>query len=309
MKTLPIQQLGRTVSRLALGSGTFSTARREEVFALLDHYRSLGGNLIDTASAYQGGRSERVIGQWLARRGDRAEIIIMDKGCVEPDSLTPAGIRQAISGGLQRLDTPCLDLWIVHRDHPEVSVRLVVDTLTEEIERGHIRAYGVSNWPVPRTAAALEYADSHGLHGPAISSPHLSLAVPMQPLWPNCLHATRHDIAWHAAQNIPLLAWSPLGHGFFSDHPGPEPDSDERVARSYHNAENLERLARARRLGAEKGATAAQVALAYVLSLPAPTVAIVGAQTVAEVESCAVASEIQLSHAELDWLSLEAPAR
>jgi aryl-alcohol dehydrogenase-like predicted oxidoreductase len=309
MQSLYLQQLERPVSRIGLGSASFKHERRAMAFALLDAYHRLGGNVIDTAATYNEGEAEMVIGGWLAARGARSEIVLMDKGCRDDGELTPKGIRQAIGDSLRRFHTGCLDLWVVHRDHPTVPVPPVVDTLNEEIERGRIRAFGLSNWPRPRLAAAIEYAEKRGLRGPAVSSPHLCLAVPMEPLWANCLHATEDDIAWHATAGLALFAWSPLGHGFFSDHSGPFEESGEWVRRSYHNRENLERRARAEQLAKEKGVTVAQIALAYVLNLPAPTVALVGALTVQEVESAAVAADMPLSHTELDWLTLKADSR
>jgi len=307
--TLVVPELRSEVSRLALGSATFSLRRRATVFEVLDAYRGWGGRLIDSARSYGEGEAERALGRWLAERGCRGEMVLMDKGCREEGSLTAEGIREAIGVSLARLGTGYLDLWVVHRDHPEVPVEVLVEAANEHVAEGRIRGYGVSNWPVERIAAARSYAEERGLRGLAISSPHLSLAVPMEPLWANCLFASEEDVAWHAEVGLPLLAWSPLGHGFFSEHSGPEPDSEERVERCYHNEENMEKLARARKLAEEKEVTAAQIALAYVLNLAGPIAAVVGAQSAAEVQSCAAATEIELSEGEMDWLGLKRAER
>ncbi len=309
MKTVHIPQIGCAVSTIGLGTAALSGAAAGTAFAILDTYRRLAGNLIDTAKMYHQGESEAVIGEWLATRGLRDAVIVMDKACGEENSLTPDGIRAAIGGCLQRLRTDHLDIFTIHRDHPDVGVELVVDVLSEEIAAGRIRSYGLSNWPVPRLAAAIDYARTHGLQGPAVSSIHVSLAIPVQPLWPYCLHASEEDLAWHAEAGLPLLAWSPLGHGFLSDHPWPSEESEDIVARSYHNDENLERLFRARHLAQEKGFTIAQIALAYVVNLQAPIVAVVGALTPDEVESAFAAADIALSHEETSWLSLKTPSR
>ncbi len=309
MKTVPIPRIGGAVSTIGLGTAALSGAAAGTAFAILDTYRRLGGNLIDTAKIYHEGESEAVIGEWLAARGPREAVIVMDKACVEEGSLTPDGIRAAIGGCLQRLRTDYLDIFTIHRDHPDVGAELVVDVSSEQIAAGRIRSYGLSNWPVARVAAAIEYARTHGLHAPAVSSLHVSLAVPIRPLWPYCLHASEEDLAWHAKAALPLLAWSPLGHGFLSDHAWPSEESEDIVARSYHNDENLERLSRARHLAEEKGSTVAQIALAYVLNLQAPVVAVIGALTPEEVESAFAAAEITLSREETSWLSLKARSR
>lgn len=278
-------------------------------FAVLDTYRGLGGNLLDTAKGYGEGAAERLVGRWLAARGARGDMMLMDKGCLDEGSLTRAGIAEGIGGGLERLDTDHLDLFVVHRDHPEVPPGPVVEAMNEEIAAGRIAGFGVSNWPVERVEAALDYAAGRGLHGPAISSVHVSLAVPAVPLWPNCLHATEADLSWHRRTGMPLLAWSPLAHGFLTDHRGPAEDSDERIARSYHNEANLERRRRGEQLAEEKGVTLAQVALAYVLGLPAPIIAIVGALMPEEVESCVASTEVEVSPREVRWLSLKCESR
>jgi len=309
MNTLLIPELKTEVSRFALGCATFSLRQRATAYEVVDAYRGVGGNLIDTAKSYGGGDSERALGRWLTERGSRNEVVLMDKGCREDGSLTANGIREAIEVSLARLGTRYLDLWVVHRDHPDTPVQVLVETVNEQVEEGRIRGYGLSNWSVSRIAAARKYAEEKELRGPAISSLHLSLAAPMEPLWSNCLHASEEEVASHAEMGLPLLAWSPLGHGFFSDHSGPEPDSDERVERCYRNEENMEKLARARKLAEEKGVTAAQIALAYVLNLPGPIVAVVGAQSAREVQSCAAATEIELSEGEMAWLGLKAAER
>jgi aryl-alcohol dehydrogenase-like predicted oxidoreductase len=75
--------------------------------------------------------------------------------------------------------------------------------------------------------------------------------------------------------------------------------------RVYHSKENFERLARARKLAAAYGLKAVQIALAYVLNLPAPTVALVGPASVEELDSCVAASEVKLTQPEMQWLNLK----
>jgi aryl-alcohol dehydrogenase-like predicted oxidoreductase len=81
------------------------------------------------------------------------------------------------------------------------------------------------------------------------------------------------------------------------------------VARSYNNDENFERLSRARQLAGEKGVTAAETAIAYVLNLPAPVIAVVGALVREEVCSAFAASGIELSAADMEWLDLKTGSR
>lgn len=304
LKTVFVKELGRAVSCLGIGSMIFSPERKGLVFELLDRFREHGGNLIDTAEVYGGGKSEAAIGLYMAERGCRADWVILDKGCAAVSLVTPENIRKAIAGNLQRLGTDYLDLWLAHRDNPAVPVGDIVETLNDEVARGRIRAFGGSNWTVARIREANEYAARKGLRGIAVSSPHVCLATAAEPFWPDCTQASEADIAWHAASGVPLIAWSSQGRGFFLDSSGPDDPSTD-LRRVYHPIPgNFEKLSRARALARAKGLTTVQVALAWVLSLRAPIAALVGPATIAEVDSCAAAAQVKLSEAEIAWLEL-----
>lgn len=306
MKILHVKELNRDVSLLGLGSDWFSREVQDQVFEVLDQYRSVGGNLIDAAEVYGGGESERTIGEWLAARGGRAHVIILDKGChYPPHELSPRAISTSITRCLERLGTGYLDLWAFHRDKPEQPVGPLVETLNEEVAKGRIRAFGASNWAPARIAEANQYAAKRGLMGMAFSSPNVALATPQEPYWAGCTHATEEDIAWHAGVGLPLIAWSAQARRFFLDSSSAENTSDEDLVRVYHSRDNFEKLRRARELAKAKGVTAIQIALAYVLNLPAPLIALIGPHRVSELESSVAATDILLTPAEMDWLALK----
>ena len=305
MDTVHIEALGRSVSRLGMGSMIFSPERKELVFELLDRFREHGGNLIDSSEVYGGGESEKAIGLYFAERGCREDWVMLDKGCADVSLVDPDNVRRAIRVNLERLGTDYIDLWVAHRDNPATPIGDIVETLNEERAAGRIRAFGGSNWTRERIDAANEYADRHGLMGMCCSSPNVCLAIPNEPWWPDCTHATDDDVAWSAETGIPLFAWSSQGRGFFLDDCSPENTANEALVRVYHNADNFERLRRARRLAADKGLAPIQIALAYVLNLPSPTIGLVGPATTAEVDSCVEASRLKLTEAEKDWLNLK----
>ncbi|MCC6442795.1 MAG: aldo/keto reductase [Armatimonadetes bacterium] len=299
--------LNREVSRLGMGTMIFSPARPELVCELLAAFLALGGNLIDSAQVYGG--SEAAIGMWLAHRGRRDDVILLDKGCHPPVRITPETIRQAVSAHLEKMGTDYIDIWMMHRDDLDAPIESIVDTCNEEIANGRIRSYGGSNFSLARLKATNEYAARHGLRGMDFSSPNLCLAIPKEPFWAGCTHATQEDIAWHRETGVPLIAWSSQGRGFFREESGPENASNPDLVRVYHNEENFERLARAREMARRKNVTVTQIALAYVLNVPAPTIALVGPENVSEVESCVRATHINLSEAEMDWLTLRRDER
>lgn len=303
MKTLHIPELKREVSRLGAGSMFCSMERLEEAIEVYDAFFAAGGNLIDTAEVYG---TEPVIRAWMSRRGNRADVVILEKGCHHPEyELSIPKIHETITKNLEALGTDYIDLWGFHRDNPEVPVEAIVDALNEEVARGRILAFGGSNWTITRLCAANAYAAKHGLMGFAISSPHLCLAQAMEPFWRGCTIAADMDLEWHRHTGMPLVSWSSQGRGFFGDDSSPDNTAKKDLVRVYHNEDNFLRLERARQLARARGVAPIQIALAYVLNVNAPTIALVGPETVEQVQSCVRATEIALSEAEIEWLTLK----
>jgi aryl-alcohol dehydrogenase-like predicted oxidoreductase len=154
----------------------------------------------------------------------------------------------------------------------------------------------------------MEYAAGRGLRPPSVSSVHVTLAVPVSPVWGHKA-ATEGDLRWYAQVGMPVISWAPLAHGFFSDQPKPFGDSDENVRGWYASEENYERRARARACAGERGVTLAEIALAYVWHLPGQIVSIVGALNAEQVGSAYAAEYIRLSENEMKWLNLECGSR
>jgi aryl-alcohol dehydrogenase-like predicted oxidoreductase len=292
---LRLEPLELPLSRLALGTLGFSLKTQDRDYALFDAWLEAGGTVIDTAHVYEDGDAERVLGRWLADRpGARERIVLVTKGA-HPDGdrrrVTPADIAADLRDSMERLGGP-VDLYLLHRDDPDVEVGEIVDALDAHRRAGEIRAFGVSNWTLPRIDAANAYAAERGVAGIACNSPHLSLAVQNAPPWPGCLSATdAGSRAWHERTGMPLLAWSAQAAGFFA---GARTDV-------YDNPDNRERRARAGQLG-----DANAVALAWVLAQPFPTVAVVGPHSVEHLHASLAALDVELSADEVRWLNLEA---
>ncbi len=305
----PFAPLQRDLSRLVLGSMVFSSDDLANTFALLDAWREVGGNVIDTAHLYRGGDSERALGRWLEARGCREEVVLIAKGAhhnQDRKRVTPEDITCDLRDSLARLRTDYADLYILHRDDPEVPVGVIVQALNEHRRAGRIRAFGGSNWSTARLDEANAYAREHGLEGFTASSPHLSLAVPAGEIWQGCVDARSPEaLAWYQRTQMPLFAWSSQARGFFSGRFTPEtPERDETVTRVYFSPENWERLRRARELGGQRGFSATEVALAWVLHQPFPVFPLIGPATVAELRSSTRALELELSPEEVAWLDL-----
>ena len=303
MEYLRIDPLEQPLSRLALGTLGFTPGTRDRDYAVLDAWVEAGGTVIDTAHVYEDGDAERLLGLWMRDRpGVRERIVIVTKGA-HPDGdrarVTPADIASDLRESIERLGGP-VDLYLLHRDDPGVDVGTVIDALDAHRRAGELRAFGVSNWTLPRIEEANAHAAARGVAGICCNSPHLSLAVQNEAPWPDCLSATDAESrAWHARTGMPLLAWSAQAGGYFAGAAGES-------SPVYDNAANRERRARAEQLGRRSGHSANAVALAWVLAQPFPVVAIVGTHNVEHLAASLEALDVVLSAEEVRWLNLEA---
>lgn len=301
--------LDRDLSRLVLGSMVFKTDALELTFELLDTWKALGGNVVDTAHLYSGGSSERALGQWLESRGGREDLVILAKGAhhnVDRRRVTPEDITCDLRDTLARLKTDYVDLYVLHRDDPAVPVGPIVEILNEHKRVGRIRSFGGSNWTPARLDEANAYAAERGLEGFTCSSPHLSLAVPNGIVWEGCVDARDPESrAWYARTRMPLFAWSSQARGFFSGAFTPENvGENDLMSRVYDSPGNWERLRRAEELGRRRGFSAIQVALAWVLHQPFPVFPLIGPATADELNSCVGALDLELTPEDVGWLDL-----
>ncbi len=319
-----IPGLKKPVGRVIQGTTMFgSDLDEKQSFVLLDQVYELGCNAIDTAHVYCGGDSERIIGRWLQSRGLHDKVVIITKGAAHSQDrrrLTPFDIASDLHDSLARLQTDCIDLYLLHRDDPAVSVELIVDSLNEHLVSGHLQAFGTSNWSHERIEAANAYAHSNGLTPFVASSPQYSLADSLAEPWPLCLSisgpAGVPARTWYTQTQMPLLIWSPLASGFFSGrfrrdnlHLFGKREWDEVAIRTYANESNFERLDRAGMLADEKGLSTAQIALAYVMNQPMHLFAIVGPHSAEKFQANMEASEVELTQQEMDWLDLKIDQR
>jgi aryl-alcohol dehydrogenase-like predicted oxidoreductase len=310
-----IPGVAKSVARLVQGTTRISSADQAGSFAVLDEVLALGGTTFDTAHGYGRGDVERTLGRWIRDRAVRDQVVIIGKGAHPYDGrqrVTPTDITNDLHESLERLQTDMIDLYLLHRDDPSVAVGPLVEVLNEHQRAGKIGAFGGSNWSPARLQEANEYAAAHGLTPFTASSPNFSLAEQQRPAWEGCItisgpwgQAARD---WYAATRMPVFAWSSLAGGFFSGRFQRDNLAsftsyfDTNCVDTYCVESNFARLDRAQRLGAERGLTAAQVALAYVLSQPLEIYALVGCDTGAEFAENLAATALRLTPAELAWL-------
>jgi aryl-alcohol dehydrogenase-like predicted oxidoreductase len=315
---------GCSVSTLALGTMTFGSETDEDgARAQLDGFVAAGGNLIDTADVYSGGASEEIVGRWLATSSPevRDAVVIATKGRFRmgPDAndlgLSRRHLQRAVDGSLRRLGVDCIDLYQVHAWDPMTPLDETLRALDDMVRVGKIRYVGLSNFTGWQIQKAVGLARMHGLAAPITLQPQYNLLV-REIEWeivPACLDA-----------GLGLLPWSPLGGGWLTGkyqrdtapvgatRLGEDPDRGvEAYSRRSTQDRTWDVIDVVRRVADERGASMAQVALAWLVDRPGVTSVILGARTVDQLQDNLAAATLHLHPAEtaaLDVASDPSPA-
>ncbi|MBO0981726.1 aldo/keto reductase [Microbacterium sp. SD291] len=297
-----IPGVGKRVSRLVMGVDNQPDLAHAS--AVFDVYAEQGGNVFDTAYIYGDGELEGRLGRWIANRGVREDVVVITKGGHTPHC-DPESVSRQLLESLERQGTDYADIYMLHRDNPDVPVGEFVDVLDEHARAGRIRVFGGSNWSPERIDEANAYAAANGRQGFGVVSDHFGLAEAYDVPWEGCVHVT--DAAskrWLEERQIPLLPWSSQARGFFAGRAHPDDLSDSELVRCYYSDDNFERLRRAEHLGAERGVPTTAIALAYVLAQPFPTFPLFGPRTIEETRSSMRGLTVDLTPEEVEWLNL-----
>lgn len=323
------------VSRIAFGTATpkmFAAFRSvygeapdfedrlQTAFHLLDEMYALGINCFDCADHY----GEEPLGEWLEARGLRDKVVILAKGAHHNrwrKRVTDFDILHDAHNTLAKLKTDCLDMYLLHRDDPEVPVGPIIDVLNRLRDEGKIGVFGASNWTLERFQEANDYALKHGLQPFTVVSPNFGLADQVNDPWGGgCVTISgpsqRAARSFYAENGIPVFAYSPMARGFFSgafDSAHPERAAafmDEAGMKGYACAENFERLRRCELLAQERGVPVAQIAMAWIFNQqPLEVYALSGSTRVDNMRMNIAASAFALSPQECRWLDLETQSR
>jgi aryl-alcohol dehydrogenase-like predicted oxidoreductase len=324
-----MRRLGRTemsISAICLGSMTWGEQNTEtEAFEQLDHARAAGINFIDTAEMYPTapraetfGRTEQIIGNWLADRGGRDKTVIATK-VTGPGSRFPymrdgkprlnrTHVTAAIEASLKRLRTDYIDLYQLHwpdrgggsfgtlgyKHDPQAEETPIAETLAvldDLVRAGKVRTIGVSNerpWGVMRFLGLAEAG-----RGPRI----VSIQNPYS-LLNRSFETSLAEVA--TRESCSLLAYAPLGAGTLTGKylNGQRPAGARRTLwpdnLRYQGEHADAAVAAYVDLARASGLDPAQMALAFVLSRPFVTSAIIGATTMAQLRNSIAAAQVTL---------------
>ena len=298
-----IDGLDKPVSRLIMGCD--NQPNLAHASAIFDHFFTSGGNTFDTAWLYGQGYYEKLLGQWMTNRGIRDELVLIVKGAHTPHC-DPDSITRQLTESLERQQHDRADIYMMHRDNPDIPVGEFIDVLNEHVDAGRITVFGGSNWSAERVDAAQAYARANGKRGFSVLSNHFGLAEAYDVPWAGCIQMT--DVAskaWLVERRLPLLPWSSQARGFFA-RGATDDRSDSELVRCYYSDANFERKRRAEQLGAELAVPATAIALAFVLAQPFPTFPLFGPRTIAESRSSMAGLSVQLDATQVAWLDLQA---
>ena len=309
--------LGRTglrVSELCLGTMTFGDewgwgASKEECARILEAFAEAGGNFVDTANYYTDGSSERILGELID--GERERWVLATKYTLNMHPSDPNGggshrksLVQSLDASLKRLRTDYVDLLWVHIWDAFTPVEEVVRALDDMVRAGKVLYVGISDTPAWLVSQAVTMADLRGWTRLA------GLQVPYSLV---SREVERDLLPMAKALELTVTAWSPLAGGLLTGRYGSDRErpKDTRIAATGEYGEsrlterNLAIADALNEIAAEGGATASQIAIAWVHAQQQRSVIIpiLGARTRAQIEDTLGALDVELTDAELNRLN------
>jgi aryl-alcohol dehydrogenase-like predicted oxidoreductase len=298
---------GCAVSSLGLGTMTFGAETGEqEAHQLLDSFVEAGGTLVDTADVYAEGRSEEIIGRWLASRPAEVtgRVVLATKGRFAVDAspngagLSAVHLTRALEGSLRRLGVEAVDLYQLHAFDPWTPLEETLRMLDGFVRAGKIRYWGLSNFTGWQLTKAVHLASALNLTGPVTLQPQYSLLV----------RETEWEIVPAALDaGLGLLPWSPLGGGYLTgkyrrdEAPSGATRLGEDPGRGMeaYGRRGTERtwavVEAVRAVAADRGVSMAEVAVAWVTARPGVASTLLGVRNLAQLQDNLRAAQLRLT--------------
>lgn len=303
------RRLGRSglmVSPLVLGTMNFGNpTSREESFRMIDRAIEAGINLFDCADVYADGESEKILGEGLARNGKRKEVFVTSKVFMKigpgpnDQGNSKHHMIESCEKSLKRLGTDYIDIYFLHRTDFNVPQEESLAALDLLVRQGKVRHIACSTHPAWRIVEALWIADKHHY-------PKLTCEQPPYNLLDRRIE--NEIVPMCKAYDLGLITWSPLAQGVLAcryEDPSNLPAGSRGTKKSIY-AERITRkgievgfelAGRAR----EKGWTASQLAVAWILHQPGITGAILGPRNLEQLENLLPSAEIDLDESDLTF--------
>jgi aryl-alcohol dehydrogenase-like predicted oxidoreductase len=309
MEHRPLGRTGVSVSKFCLGAmmfGGWGNPDHDESIRIIHRALDAGINFIDTADVYAQGESEQIVGKALAG-GRRDNVILATKlhGAMGEDpnqkGTSRRWIIREVEDSLRRLETDWIDLYQVHRYDPGTDIEETLGALSDLVHQGKVRYLGSSTFPASAIVEAQWTARDRGLQRFVTEQPPYSILV----------RAIEADVLPTCARyGMGVMSYSPLTGGWLSGRwrkdTGQQSSSranrlPERFDLSLPaNQRKLDAVEELAQLAEEAGITLIQLAIAFVLSHPAITAALIGPRTMEQLESQLAAADVVLDEAVLD---------
>ncbi len=306
MRMRTLGRSGLLVGELSLGAMVFGEEGKrgtpEKVaLSMIRQFLDAGGNFIDTADVYAGGRSEAIVGKAL--RGRRAEVVLATKvrgrtGQGANDvGLSRRHLLEGVHASLERLGTDWIDVLYLHLWDPLTPLEETLTAVDDLVRQGAVRYLGISNFTAWQAAKTIVLARERGW------------AVPLAGQYQYSLLTRDIEDEFEGlclSEGLALVPWGPLGGGFLTgkyrpgERPGEgrvatTPDRDEEawsrraVPRTWRVLEKVEAIA------SETGASASQVALAWLRAKRSVASVILGARTPEQLADNLGAADLDLT--------------
>lgn len=299
---------GLAVSPLALGTMTFGNSAWGSADtvsrSIFDAYVEAGGNFVDTADVYSGGRSEELLGGFIAERSLRDKVVLATK-CgfnAEPGNPHAGGngaknIHRALDASLKRLHTDYIDLYWTHVYDMVTPIEEVLQTLSDLVRSGKIRYFGFSNIPAWCAVRAATLAQARGVPGPIALQMEYSLVA---------RGIESEHVPGAVECGLGIVPWSPLAGGFLAGKyaregqgaagqgrlGGANPFQGQFTKFTEHNWYVLDALTA---VSAELDRPPAQVALAWAAAQPGIASLLLGASRIEQLHGNLGSLEVSLS--------------
>ena len=279
------------------------TIDEQRSFAVLDAYVEAGGNFIDTADSYGrrgsggAGESERIIGRWMAARGNRDSLVIATKVGISPErpGLSAANVRAAAEASLERLGTDRIDLYYAHRDDPNTPLEETLTAFAELEEDGMIGHAAASNYSAERLEQALALGEREGVARYVAVQPEYNLLERgyERELAPLCARAGLACVPYFA------LALGFLSGKYRRDGAAIDSERAGAVTEKYANDRGWAVLAALDEIAAAHEAAVASVSLAWLRAQPTVLAPIASATSIEQLAELTASAKLELSPEEL----------
>lgn len=314
MKYVNLGKTGLKLSQICLGMMTYGTPNwrdwvlnEEQSRPFIQRALELGINFFDTADMYSLGVSEEVTGRALRDFVSNREEIVLATKVYFPLGNGPNGgglsrkhIMEAIDNSLRRLGTEYVDLYQIHRWDPHTPIEETMEALHDVVKAGKALYIGASSMYAWQFAKAQHVAASNGWTKFVAMQNHMNLVYREE---------EREMVPLCIDQGVGVIPWSPLARGFLAGNrkrdgkaPTKRANSDDFAQHMYYESHDFDIVDRVIALADQRGVSAAQIALAWLLHKPGITAPIIGASKMHHLEEAVAATEIELSEEEITQL-------